>query len=149
MQELSVTTYIDAPAAKVWDAMANQLDAWFCPDPWKCEVLFQEKRAGGASKMMFRGPNGEEMPQEGLYLAWEEGRRFVSTDAITADFEPSGPFMIGIWEIEPEGKGTRFTGRARHWTKEDRDKHEEMGFDAGWGAAAQQLKALCEAEGTR
>ena len=94
--------------------------------------------------MTFHGPDGEAMPQSGIYLAWEEGRRFVTTDAITPAFEPSGPFMIGIWEIEPEGAGTRYTARARHWTAEACRQHEEMGFEAGWGACADQLKALCE-----
>ena len=86
------------------------------------------------------------MPQEGIYLAWEKGRRFAGTDAVTGDLEPSGPFMIGIWEIAPEGDGTRYTARARHWREEDYKNHEEMGFVAGWEACAAQLKAICEAE---
>ena len=86
------------------------------------------------------------MPQEGIYLAWDEGRRFAATDAVTGDLEPSGPFMIGIWEIEPEGDGTRYTALARHWRDEDRESHEEMGFVEGWEACAAQLKAICEAE---
>ena len=35
----------------------------------------------------------QDMPQNGIYLAFDEGRRFVTTDAIQRDFEPSGPFM--------------------------------------------------------
>jgi uncharacterized protein YndB with AHSA1/START domain len=77
-------------------------------------------------------------------LAWEEGRRFAFTDAIVGDLEPAGPFMIGVWEIEPEGSGTRYTAKARHWTEADSKRHEEMGFEEGWGACADQLKALCE-----
>jgi uncharacterized protein YndB with AHSA1/START domain len=90
------------------------------------------------------GPEGEIHPHNGIYLAWDEGRRFVSTDAIQGDFEPAGPFMIGIWEIAPEGDGTRYTARARHWTGEAKQRHLEMGFEEGWGACADQLKALCE-----
>ncbi|HEX9184072.1 MAG TPA: SRPBCC domain-containing protein [Burkholderiales bacterium] len=37
---------------------------------------------------------------------------------------------------------TRYTARARHWTKEDREAHEKMGFHQGWGIAADQLEAL-------
>ena len=94
--------------------------------------------------MTFHGPNGEKEPQNGIYLAYDEGRRFVTTDAVTADFQPSGPFMIGIWEIEPDGQGTRYTARARHWSEEARKQHAEMGFEEGWSACADQLKALCE-----
>ncbi len=142
--ELSVTRFIDAPPATVWDVLVDRQEEWFCPAPWRAKIEHQERRPGGRCEMTFHGPDGEAMPQSGIYLAWEEGRRFVTTDAITPAFEPSGPFMIGIWEIEPEGAGTRYTARARHWTAEACRQHEEMGFEAGWGACADQLKALCE-----
>lgn len=143
--ELSVTRHIDAPVEAVWDAMANRQNEWFCTRPWRAQVDHQDRRAGGRCEMTFYGPNGEVMPQNGLYLSYDEGRRFVTTDAVTADFQPSGPFMIGIWQVEPEGRGTRYTATARHWTHEAKQQHEEMGFAAGWGACADQLKALCEA----
>jgi uncharacterized protein YndB with AHSA1/START domain len=54
--------------------------------------------------------------------------------------------MLGIWEIAPEGSGTRYTARARHWTSESMLHHKEMGFEEGWGICADQLKALCEAD---
>jgi uncharacterized protein YndB with AHSA1/START domain len=144
MSELSVTRFIAAPPAKVWDVMVNRMNEWWCPEPWRAEVVEQNRVAGGRSAMVMRGPDGEEMPQEGIFLAWEEGRRFAVTDAITSDLQPSGPFMIGIWEVEPEGEGTRYTARARHWSQETRDQHEAMGFTQGWDAAAAQLAALCE-----
>ena len=96
--------------------------------------------------MTFYGPDGEASPQNGIYLAWDEGRRFVITDAVTEDFMPAGPFMIGYWQIEPEAEGTRYTAGGRHWTDEAMKQHEEMGFVEGWGACADQLKALCEEE---
>jgi uncharacterized protein YndB with AHSA1/START domain len=143
-RELSVTRYIDAPPEKVWDAMVNRQEEWWCPAPWRAEVDEQDRRAGGVCRMTFYGPDGEVMPQNGIYLAFDEGRRFVTTDAVQGDMEPSGPFMIGIWEIAPEGNGTRYTGRARHWTDDAKNEHEKMGFEPGWGACADQLKALCE-----
>lgn len=145
-KELSVTRFIAAPPAKVWDVMANRMTEWWCPKPWTVEIVEHDRRAGGRSAMVMRGPNGEEMPQEGIFLAYEEGRRFVSTDAVTADLMPQGPFMIGIWEIEPEGDGTRYTARARHWTEEAMEQHAQMGFVEGWGICADQLKAICEGE---
>jgi len=145
MNELAVTRFIAAPPAKVWDIMVNRMNEWWCPRPWRAEVVEQDRRPGGRSAMVMYGPEGEEMPQEGIFLAWEEGRRFAVTDAITADLQPSGPFMIGIWEVEPEGDGTRYTARARHWSDETRQQHEAMGFIQGWDAAAAQLAELAEA----
>lgn len=142
--ELSVTRFIAAPPAKVWQVMTERQEEWWCPTPWRAEIERQDKRPLGACDMTFYGPDGEKEPQHGVYLAYDEGRRFVTTDAVTADFQPAGPFMIGIWEIEPEGDGTRYTARARHWSEDTARQHEEMGFTEGWGACADQLKALCE-----
>lgn len=144
MHELSVTRLIAASPDKVWDVMANRQEEWWCPRPWSIEMIAQERRPGGRSAMIMRGPEGEEMPQEGIFLAWEEGRRFVTTDALTSDFRPAGPFMVGIWEIEPEGDGTRYTASARHWSEETMRQHAEMGFEEGWSACAAQLAELCE-----
>ena len=142
---LSVTRYIAAPPETVWQVLTDRQDEWWCPKPWRAEVKVQERRAGGQASMVMSGPNGEEAPQDGIFLAWDEGRRFITTDAVTADFQPAGPFMIGIWEIAPEGDGTRYTATARHWTEEAAKQHEEMGFTEGWGVCADQLQALCEA----
>lgn len=145
-RELSIDCHIDAPPEQVWRVMTDRQEEWWCPRPWRATIERQERRAGGACDMIFHGPDGEAMPQNGIYLAYEEGRRFVTTDAVTGDFEPAGPFMIGIWEIAPEGGGTRYTARARHWSDETRQQHEDMGFEEGWSACARQLKELCESE---
>lgn len=148
-RELSLTRHIAATPDKVWDVLANRQEEWFCPKPWRAKIDRQDRRAGGRCEMTFYGPDGEVMPQNGIYLAFDEGRRFVTTDAVVygkdGDLEPAGPFMVGFWEIEPDGDGTRFTGRARHWTDEAVERHEEMGFEGGWGVMADQLQALCEA----
>ena len=145
MHELSVTRLIAAPPARVWDVMVNRLEDWWCPRPWTTELVAQERRPGGRSAMIMRDPNGESNALEGIYLAWDEGRRFVTTDAVNADLEPTGPFMVGIWEIAPEGDGTRYTASARHWSAETMQRHKEMGFEDGWSACAEQLAELCEA----
>ena len=54
--------------------------------------------------------------------------------------------LFRSWEIAPEGTGTRYTARARHWKEEDATSHKDMGFEDGWGACADQLAALCESE---
>lgn len=143
--ELSVTRHIAAPPERVWQVMTERLTEWWCPRPWTTDIIAWERRPGGRCAMVMRGPNGEASPSDGLCLAYEPGRRFAFTDAMTADLMPQGPFMIGIFEIEAEGAGTRYTARARHWTEEALARHCEMGFEAGWSTVAEQLAALCEA----
>ncbi len=145
MIELSVTRFITAPPEKVWDVMANRIEEWWCPKPWRAKFATLERRAGGTSDCTMYGPDGEVHPHPGTVLAWDEGRRFAFTDAIVGDLEPAGPFMIGIWSVETEADGTRYTACTRHWTAEDSARHAEMGFELGWAACADQLKALCEA----
>jgi uncharacterized protein YndB with AHSA1/START domain len=142
--ELSVSRFIAAPPERVWHVMTERQTEWWCPKPWRAEFVAQDKRPGGRADMIFYGPDGEQEPQFGIYLAWDEGRRFAATDAVTADLMPPGPFMIGIWEIAPEADGTRYTATARHWTAEACKQHSEMGFAEGWGVCADQLQALCE-----
>ena len=144
--ELSITRTIAAPPSQVWDVMVNRQEEWWCPRPWRVEIDEQDRRPGGVCRMTMYGPDGEVAPQNGIYLAYDEGRRFVTTDAVTGDFQPAGPFMIGIWEIAPEEGGTRYTASARHWREEDRKMHEDMGFVEGWRACADQLAEICERE---
>ena len=146
--ELSVTRFIAAPPEVVWQVMTERQEEWWCPVPWRAKVIAQEWRAGGRSEMVFKGPSGEEMPQLGTFLEVTPGVRFVATDAVLRDangqWRTEGPFQIGIWEIAPEGEGTRYTARARHWSVATMKSHEDMGFVAGWAACADQLAALCE-----
>jgi len=144
LHELTVTRHIAAPVDAVWEVLANRTSEWWCPVPWRADTSAWERRPGGSAATTMHGPEGEVHEHGGIFLEWDEGRRIVSTDAVTAQFEPAGPFMLGIWEIAPEGDGTRYTARARHWTEEAMRQHEEMGFTEGWQACADQLVALCE-----
>lgn len=142
--ELGVTRFIKAPPSKVWEIMTSRIGEWWCPKPWRAEFETLERHAGGTSMCTMYGPDGEVHPHPGIVLAWDEGRRFAFTDALVGDLMPSGPFMIGIWSIEPEGDGTRYTAVSRHWNEADCKRHAEMGFTEGWGACADQLVELCE-----
>lgn len=143
-QELSVTRYIDAPPERVWQIMTERLTEWWCPRPWKTEIIELDWRPGGRAAMVMRGPEGEQHPSDGVVLEFTPNRRFVFTDAFSAGWQPQPAFMIGIFEVEPEGDGTRYTASARHWSAEAREQHQTMGFEEGWTAVAAQLAELAE-----
>ena len=137
--ELRIERVLDAPVDAVWRAWVERKADWFCPPPWRVEVIQEDLRAGGRSAMVMHGPEGETVPMEGVYLEVRPGRLVVSTDAVTTDWQPQGPFMVRIEQFEPDGERTRYTAIARHWTAEAKAQHEAMGFEGGWGMAADQL----------
>ena len=144
VRDLSVERHIAAPVSHVWETMIERFEAWFCPRPWRAEARDIEWRPGGRSLVVMHGPDGQAVANEGVVLEYSPNRRFVLTDAFTADWRPSAPFMIGLFEVAADSGGTRFTATARHWTDATLEQHRAMGFDAGWGAMADQLKTLAE-----
>ncbi|WP_332792551.1 SRPBCC family protein [Sphingomonas sp. RB3P16] len=142
--DLTITRLIDAPREAVWRAYTDYLAEWWCPKPWSVELLEQDMRPGGRSAMIMRGPNGEESPQEGVYLEIVPQQRIVFTDAFSAGWHPQGPFIVGIMEFADEAGATRYTATARHWSAEAKAQHEAMGFVEGWGKVAEQLEEVAK-----
>jgi uncharacterized protein YndB with AHSA1/START domain len=147
--DLSVERRIDAPPSRVWQVMTDRITEWWCPKPWSTTIDKLEWKAGGAFHLVMRGPNGEadcqgEESVGGVLLEYEPERRFAVTDAFSPGWMPHEPFLVGIFEIEPDGDGTLYRATARHWTAEAMEKHREMGFEQGWNAVAEQLAGLAE-----
>ena len=124
--------------------MPKLLKQWFSPLPYTTPVAELDVRPGGANVVVMRSPDGQDMPNQGVYLEVVENERLVFTDAYTKAWEPSQkPFMTVILTFEDEGNGkTSYTARVRHWTVADRETHEKMGFHSGWGMCTDQLAAL-------
>jgi uncharacterized protein YndB with AHSA1/START domain len=147
-RDLIVSRFIAAPRARVFQAWTDGelMKQWFTPPPWKTVHVETDLRAGGASVIVMRGPEGQEFPNRGVYLEVVPNERLVFTDAYTAAWEPAEkPFMTGILTFEDETGGTRYTARVKHWNEGDREAHEAMGFHQGWAIATEQLAALVEA----
>ena len=142
--ELSVTQFIKASPATVWQVMTEQLEQWWCPKPWRVQIDAIDWRSGGCFNTTMHGPNGETIPGTGVFLEVSPQQRMVFTDALNADWQPQEAFFVGIMEIQAEANGTRYTARARHWNDHDRKQHESMGFIEGWQAVARQLADLAE-----
>ncbi|MGE0221974.1 MAG: SRPBCC family protein [Acetobacteraceae bacterium] len=144
-RELVLTRLIDATPDKLFRAWTEPalLTQWFTPAPYTTPHAELDPRPGGANLVVMRAPDGTEMPNRGVYLEVVPNERLVITDAYTRAWEPSDkPFMTLILTFGDEGGKTRYTARVRHWSREDRDAHEKMGFHEGWGKATDQLAAL-------
>lgn len=147
LHELSLSRHIAAPRAIVWRCWteAELIKQWFTPRPWTTPVVEIDLRPGGASYMLFRGPDGEEFPNRGVYLEVVPQQRLVFTDAYVEAWVPSAePFITAIVTLSDEDGGTRYEARVRHWSPEAMKRHESMGFHDGWGKAADQLEDVAK-----
>jgi uncharacterized protein YndB with AHSA1/START domain len=147
--ELVLTRLIDAPRALLYRAWTDpeMLKQWFAPLPYTTPQAELDVRPGGANLIVMRSPDGQDMPNRGVYLEVVPNEKLVFTDAFTDAWVPSPkPFMTVILTFEDEDGKTRYTARVRHWTAEDRETHEKMGFHQGWGICADQLTALVKGQ---
>jgi uncharacterized protein YndB with AHSA1/START domain len=147
-RELVLNRLIDAPRDKVYRCWtdAEILKQWFAPKPYTTPFAQLDVRPGGSNVITMRSPDGQDMPNAGVYLDVVKNERLVFTDAYTKAWEPKeNPFMTVILTFEDAGNGkTNYTARVRHWTKEAREQHEKMGFHTGWGICTDQLEALAK-----
>jgi uncharacterized protein YndB with AHSA1/START domain len=148
VHEMSLTRLLDAPANKLFRCWTTPglIQQWFAPRPYTTPVAEVDLRVGGRNYIVMKSPEGQEVPCPGTYLEIAANRRIVFTDAFIGDWIPreGAPFMVAIVTFEPEGHKTRYTATVRHWTKEARAQHEQMGFHQGWGQCADQLEALAQ-----
>ena len=100
------------------------------------------------------GPDGFDTGhgQPGCVLEVVEREKLSWTSALGPGFHPaemgegceSFP-MTAIITFEDAGDGkTRYRAVALHKNMADRDMHEQMGFQEGWGKCADQLQELAQ-----
>jgi uncharacterized protein YndB with AHSA1/START domain len=144
-RELALDRFMAAPRLAIWRCWTEPelLTQWFTPAPWTPVSASLDVRPGGSTMIVMADPEGNEFPSQGVYLEVVPGQKLVFTDAYVRAWEPNeAPFMTAILTLADEGAGTRYRAVARHLSVEDRKPHEDMGFHAGWNAAADQLEAL-------
>lgn len=147
-RELVLTRTYNAPASALYQAWTDPelVKQWFTPKPWSTRRVEFDLRPGGASLIVMADPDGNEYPNPGQYLEVVPNSRLVFTDAYLGDWLPSEkPLFTCILTFEENGDGqTTYTARALHWSAENCQKHEEMGFHQGWAICAEQLAELVE-----
>ncbi|PVE25010.1 ATPase [Microvirga sp. KLBC 81] len=143
--ELSITRSINASPETVYRVWTERTGEWWAPRPYTTPEVDMDLRPGGRALMAMRAPDGTDLSrEEGVFLEVEPNRKIVFTNAFRTGWIPQDPFMVVIVTFEPEGAGTRYTARVRHWNEETLKQHEAMGFHEGWGIVASQLAALAE-----
>ena len=144
--DLVLKRRVNAPRHLLYQCWTREehIPHFFVPRPHRVTACRLDPRVGGAFDTTF-DIDGNVMENKGVFLDLRENERLVFTDAYTGDWQPSGkPFMTVVLTFADEGGKTRYITRSRHWSKQDRLAHEEMGFHQGWGICADQLEALAK-----
>lgn len=148
--ELTIDRLIAAPPSKVWKAWStpDHLAKWWIPAPTECQVVKLDLRPGGGFETRMRDGGGDFQPHlDACFLDVVPQSRLVFTTVLKEGWQPVEPWLAltAIITFDAEGDGTRYAARVLHRNAADAGKHEEMGFQEGWGTAIGQLAAFVSA----
>jgi uncharacterized protein YndB with AHSA1/START domain len=152
--DLVLERTLNGPRDLVWRAWTDPalLKQWFAPRPYMISELEMDLKPGGIFRIRMTGPDGFDTGHgnAGCVLEVVEGEKLSWTSALGPQYRPaqmgegceSFP-MTAIVTLADAGNGkTLYRAVALHKDQADRDQHEAMGFQDGWGTCASQLEEL-------
>jgi len=154
--DLVLERTLDAPVELVWKAYTGpeHLKRWFAPRPYEISEIDLDLRPGGIFRIRMVGPDGFDTGHgtPGCVLEVVENERLVWTSALGPDYRPnemgegceSFPMTAVITLADSGNDKTADKAVALHKDAADRDTHEKMGFQDGWGTTAGQLEELAK-----
>lgn len=150
--DLQLERSIPVSPEKVWAAWTQPelMVQWFTPAPWKTVFCNVDLHPGGRFHVTMGSPEGEQFPNNSCILEAIPNRLLVFTSVMGEDFRPKSPsngadnlaFTARIALESTATGGTLYSATAMHADPEGRQRHAEMGFQEGCGAALDQLVAL-------
>lgn len=154
--DLVLERTLNAPRDLVWRAWTDPklLKQWFAPKPYEISEVDMDLRPGGIFRIRMVGPDGFDTGHgnAGCMLEVVDGEKLVWTSALAPQYRPaemgegceSFP-MTAVVTFADAGDGkTLYRAVAMHRNEADRDIHEKMGFDDGWGKCSVQLEELAQ-----
>ncbi len=147
-RDLRISRIIKAEPSVIWSAWTNPraFEQWWVPAPGRCKVIEFDPRPGGALHTNYAEADGDFGPHlEACFLEVVENERLVFTNALVKGWRPAQhAFITAIVELKRVAGGTEYSSHVMHKDREERDKHQRLGFEDGWGTVIAQLAKLVE-----
>ena len=141
---VTLTRVLDAPRALVWKAWTDSkmMAQWFGPRGFTAPVCELDVRVGGSLYIVMRGPDRNDYPMKGVFLAVIEPERLVFTNIAT---DHDGKHLLeGETEItfaEKDGK-TTLVLKTRAVGLVPLAPRMLAGMEAGWTQSIDKLQDL-------
>lgn len=153
--DLVLQREVDVTPEELWHAWTTpeHLKKWFCPLPWKTVECDIDLRPGGLFRTVMQSPEGQQFPNVGCYLEVTHNQTLTWTNAMEPGFRPAKTpeqspghecaefLMTASLVFEATATGTNYTAYVLHADAASKQRHEAMGFEAGWSAVLDQLVA--------
>ena len=157
--DLILERTLDAPIELVWEAYTNpeHIKQWFAPKPYQITECELDLRPGGIFRIRMVGPDGFDTGHgvPGCVLEVIDREKLTWTSALGPGYRPnlsgegceSFPFTAVVTFADAGNGKTAYRAVALHKDVADREKHEQMGFNEGWGTVAGQLEEFAQSLG--
>lgn len=156
--DLRLERTLEVTPTMLWRAYTDPalLKQWFCPKPWTTVDAEIDPRPGGIFRTTMQSPEGQQFPNLGCFLEAVPNQTIVWTNALLPGFRPApvnAPcgdeavefmFTARIEFAAHGAQGTLYRATVTHADEKGCQQHAAMGFEAGWGAALDQLEALAK-----
>ena len=154
--DLVLERTLDAPIDLVWLAYTDpeHLKQWFAPKPYEITECELDLRPGGIFRIRMVGPDGFDTGHgvPGCVLEVIDREKLTWTSALGPGYRPnlsgegceSFPFTAVVTFADAGNGKTAYRAVALHKDVADREKHEQMGFNEGWGTVAGQLEEFAQ-----
>ena len=154
--DLILERTLDAPIELVWEAYTNpeHIKQWFAPKPYEITECELDLHPGGIFRIRMVGPDGFDTGHgvPGCVLEVIDREKLTWTSALGPGYRPnlsgegceSFPFTAVVTFADAGNGKTAYRAVALHKDVTDREKHEQMGFNEGWGTVAGQLEEFAQ-----
>lgn len=139
-REIVFRRIVAAPQRLVFAAhtIPSHLERWLLgPEGWTMSLCEQDLRPGGAWRMAWRGPQGEELHIQGTYREVTPPERLVTTESWGGDWADSQ----NTTDFVEEQGHTTVTTTMRYPTKQARDRALATGMTDGMTKGYDRLDA--------